>query len=216
MKTKPAADDFERRAFTLDALKLEARADKEQATRRIVGHASVFNRDADIGGWFIESVAPGAFKRAIREDDVRALFNHDSNIVLGRNKAGTLKLSEDDVGLAIDIDPPDTQWARDLMVSIERGDINQMSIGFRVLKQEWDETGDVAKRKLLEVELFDVSPVTFPAFVETDVGLRSLAVYRKARGMDSAVDVDTDFIVRTKARMAVLRERELEGLPKYR
>jgi HK97 family phage prohead protease len=180
MDKKPADNEFERRAFVMDALKIEARADAKE-TRRIVGHASVFNRDADIGGWFLERVAPGAFKRAIREDDVRALFNHDSNIVLGRNKAGTLKLAEDDVGLAIDIDPPDTQWARDLMVSIERGDINQMSIGFRVLKQEWDETGEVAKRTLLEVELFDVSPVTFPAFVETDVGLRSLAAYRKTQ-----------------------------------
>lgn len=189
MEPKQTQTEFERRAFVMDALKVEQRTDKDKETRRIVGHASVFNRDANIGGWFIESVAPGAFKRAIREDDVRALFNHDSNIVLGRNKAGTLKLAEDDVGLAIDIDPPDTQWARDLIVSIERGDIDQMSIGFRVLKQEWDETGDVARRKLLEVELFDVSPVTFPAFVETDVGLRSLEAYRKTlapKGMTSA------------------------------
>src|SRR6185436_2663171 len=123
-------------------------------------------REANIGGWFIESVAPGAFRRAIVEDDVRALFNHDPNFVLGRNRAGTLKLSEDDVGLAIEILPPDTQQARDLMVSIERGDVSQMSIGFRALKQEWDESGDVIKRKLLECELFDISPVTFPAFTQ--------------------------------------------------
>lgn len=172
--------EIERRHFLIDGMKIERR-DKEAA--RIVGHASVFNREANIGGWFIESVAPGAFRRAILEDDVRALFNHDANIVLGRNRAqprATLRLFEDDVGLAIEIDPPDTQQARDLMVSIDRGDVSQMSIGFRALKQEWDESGDVLKRKLTEVELFDVSPVTFPAFVETDVGLRTLEAYRKA------------------------------------
>lgn len=167
---------LERRAFTVDNMRIERR---DGAAPRMFGHASVFNKEADIGGWFIESVAPGAFLRAIREDDVRALFNHDANIVLGRNRAGTLKLSEDQIGLAIEIDPPDTQWARDLTVSMERGDINQMSIGFRSLKEEWDESGDIIKRKLLEVELFDVSPVTFPAFPQTDIGLRMLEAYRK-------------------------------------
>lgn len=173
---RDAESQHERRAFTVDGMKIERR---EKEATRIVGHASVFNREADIGGWFIESVAPGAFRRAIVEDDVRALFNHDPNYVLGRNRAGTLKLSEDDIGLAIEILPPDTQAARDLMISIERGDVSQMSIGFRALKQEWDETGDILKRKLLEAELFDVSPVTFPAFTETDVGLRALEAYRK-------------------------------------
>ena len=176
MKNKPAPPSLERREFTIEGMKIERRAD---APMKMVGHASVFNRDADIGGWFIESVSPGAFRRAIAEDDVRALFNHDPNFVLGRNRAGTLKLSEDDIGLAIEIAPPDTQFARDLAVSIERGDINQMSIGFRALKEEWDESGDLLKRKLLEVELFDVSPVTFPAFTQTDIGMRALEDYRK-------------------------------------
>lgn len=170
-------NEIERRAFTVEGMKIERR---EKSLARIIGHASVFNREANIGGWFIESVAPGAFRRAIVEDDVRALFNHDPNFVLGRNRAGTLKLSEDDIGLAIEISPPDTQAARDLLVSIERGDVSQMSIGFRALKQEWDESGDLLKRKLIEAELFDISPVTFPAFVETDVAVRSLEAYRKA------------------------------------
>lgn len=207
--------DFERRAFVLDAMRIERR-DKEPS--KIIGHASVFNREANIGGWFIESVAPGAFRRAIAEDDVRALFNHDPNIVLGRNRAqpaSTLRLAEDEVGLAIEIDPPDTQMARDLMVSIERGDISQMSIGFRALKQEWDESGDLLKRKLLEVELFDVSPVTFPAFTQTDVSVRSVVPYdisarrgwvKPAGGLTT---VNAGFIVRGKKQLLRARGPEI-------
>lgn len=169
--------DLERRAFTLDALKIE-RSDKEPV--RMVGHAAVFNQEIEIGRWFRERVAPGAFSRAIKEDDVRALFNHDPNFVLGRNTAGTLLMDEDRVGLAIQIFPPDTQVARDLTVSMERGDVSQMSFGFRVRKEQWDESDkDMPLRTLLEVELFDVSPVTFPAYPTTDVGLRALEAYRK-------------------------------------
>lgn len=169
--------ELERRAFTLDALKIE-RADKEPP--RMVGHAAVFNQTIEIGRWFRERVAPGAFSRAIKEDDVRALFNHDPNFVLGRNTAGTLLMDEDGVGLAIQIFPPDTQIARDLTVSMERGDVSQMSFGFRVRKEQWDDSDqDIPLRTLLEVELFDVSPVTFPAYPTTDVGLRMLEAYRK-------------------------------------
>jgi len=165
--------EIERRAFAVDRMEVRA-AEDDVKLRTIVGHAAIFNRDADIGGWFAESVAPGAFKRAIAEDDVRSLFNHEPSYILGRNRAGTLKLSEDDEGLLSTTYPPDTSYARDLLVSIERGDVSQMSFAFRVLREEWDETGDTLKRKILEVELFDVSPVTYPAYVQTDVGLRAV------------------------------------------
>lgn len=165
-KSAPAA---ERRAFTVGELRM-VRAEGQAA--RIEGHASVFNQVADIG-WFREQVAPGAFAATLK-DDVRALINHDANYVLGRTTAGTLRLSEDSKGLAISIDPPDTQAARDLMISMERGDINQMSIGFQAVKETWDETDPNSPlRTLLQVRLFDVSPVTFPAFTGTDVAVRS-------------------------------------------
>lgn len=169
-------NNAELRAFTLDRIAVTRDADKP----KIVGHAAVFNTETPIGSWFREKVAPGAFARAIKEDDVRALFNHDPNFVLGRNKAGTLRLAEDDVGLAVEIDPPDTQVARDLMTSMERGDISQMSFGFYVRKQEWleDDKGNVL-RTLVEVELFDVSPVTYPAYPTTDVAVRSLTDWRE-------------------------------------
>lgn len=163
--------DIERRTFAATAIAIERR--EGAALPVIVGHPSVFNQWTDIGGWFEERVAVGAFAESIVEDDIRALFNHDPNIVLGRNKAKTLRLSEDSQGLRMEIDPPDTQAARDLVVSLERGDISGGSIGFRVLKQEWDESGEILKRTILKASLFDVSPVTFPAFPQTDVGLRS-------------------------------------------
>lgn len=172
--TKP---QLERRVFGLDRIGI-VRA--EGAAPKIAGHAAVFNTLTDIGGYFREKVAPGAFRDAIARDDVRALFNHNPDYVLGRNKAGTLRMSEDDVGLAVEIDPPDTQLARDLLVSMERGDISQMSFGFMVRKQMWEEDANgVVTRTLQEVELFDVSPVTYPAYPTTDVGVRSLDAWRK-------------------------------------
>lgn len=168
--------EIERRTFSSSSIGIERRAASEGGDPLpvIIGHPSVFNQWTDIGGWFQERVAPGAFSDSILEDDIRALFNHDANIVLGRNKAKTLRLSEDEHGLRMEIDPPDTQAARDLVVSLERGDISGGSIGFWVLKQEWDESTDILKRTILKASLFDVSPVTFPAFPQTDVGLRSL------------------------------------------
>lgn len=157
--------------------KLETR---DEDSPSISGHAAVFNEQADIMG-FREQIAPGAFSDSIKTDDVRALFNHDPNHVLGRNRAGTLKLHEDRKGLAIEIVPPDTQFSRDLMTSIKRGDIDQMSFGFQVVAEEWREgkDGEPDLRTLKEVRLFDVSPVTFPAYTGTDVAVRSHNIWQK-------------------------------------
>ena len=153
----------------------------KQEERKMTGHAAVFGDEAEIGGWFREQVEPGAFKTSIKKDDVRALFNHDPNYVLGRNTAGTLKMSEDETGLRVNIDPPDTQFARDLAVSIERGDISQMSFAFEVLEEEWigGEKKDLDLRKIKKVRLFDVSPVTFPAYDGTDIAIRSHEAWKK-------------------------------------
>lgn len=165
---------MERRARTTA---LEVRA--ADSGRTIGGYAAVFNSETDIGGFFRETIAPGAFAKSIEDGDVRALFDHDTAHVLGRTKSGTLRLSEDDKGLAIEVDLPDTQTARDLAASMERGDIDGMSFGFRVTKQEWDESQDPPLRTIREVELFEVSVVTFPAYDETSVALRALEDARK-------------------------------------
>lgn len=152
----------------------EVRAVEKEGRAKIVGYAAVFNEPSNPLGGFIEYVAPGAFRRTLKEGaDVRALLNHDPNYVLGRNKAGTLKLEEDDKGLRVEIDPPDTTWARDLMESLKRGDINQMSFGFRVREDKWEKRDGKTVRTLLDVDLFDVSVVTYPAYPATTVGVRN-------------------------------------------
>ena len=161
---------IERRAFPF----MEIRVDSGEQPK-IVGHAAVFDKlSVNLGG-FREKIAPGAFANAIKKNDIRALWNHDPNFVLGRNKSKTLTLAEDEKGLAIEIVPPDAQWAKDLMETMRRGDVDQMSFGFRVIKDNWEFVeGKDSIRTLQEVELCDVSPVTFPAYPQTDVKVRSI------------------------------------------
>jgi len=141
---------------------------------KICGHAANFNSmSQDLGG-FIERIAPGAFTKTLLNADVRALWNHDANIVLGRNKSGTLTLLEDSQGLYFEVNCPDTQMVRDMVVSpIQRGDVSQCSFGFYTVADKWDNIDGQVVRTLLEVELLDVSPVTYPAYNSTDVAMRS-------------------------------------------
>lgn len=158
----------------------EIRINENNGGTCIEGHAAVFDSWSEtLGGIFPfkEKVRKGAFAESIGRDDIRALFNHDPNYVLGRNRAGTLELVEDDVGLRVRITPPDTSWARDITTSIRRGDISQMSIGFVVEDDEWSSKDGIDTRELKKVRLFDVSPVTFPAYTATDVGVRAMQEY---------------------------------------
>jgi len=142
---------------------------------KIAGHAAKFDSLSEDLGGFRERIAPGAFAKSIQSGDIRALWNHDANIVLGRNKAGTLRLSEDSAGLAFEVDAPDTQLVRDMvMAPIARGDVNQCSFGFYTMADKWAKVDGEWIRTLLECELFDVSPVTYPAYPSTDVAVRSL------------------------------------------
>ena len=158
----------------------EIRVSESEDGAVIEGHAAVFNSWSEtLGGIFPfkEKVRKGAFNESIGRDDIRALFNHDPNYVLGRNRAGTLELVEDDVGLRVRINPPDTSWAKDIVTSIRRGDISQMSIGFVVEEDKWSTEDGIDTRELRKVQLFDVSPVTFPAYTATDVGVRAMQEY---------------------------------------
>lgn len=151
---------------------------KADSGQTVAGYAALFNSETVIGSAFREIIAPGAFTDAIT-GDVRALVDHDSGRVIGRTTAGTLRLSEDDTGLAVEIDLPDTTDGRDLAVSLERGDISGMSFGFHVTKDLWDETGEMPVRTIMAVDLFEVSAVAFPAYDDTSIALRSLDTARR-------------------------------------
>lgn len=137
------------------------------------GYAAVFNEWSNPLGKFRERIAPGAFAKAIQEDDVRALMNHDANYVLGRNRSGTLRLWEDDHGLGYEVQAPDAQWARDLRESVRRGDVSQCSFSFIAVRDEWSASQGVHERTLLEARLYDVSIVTYPAYPMTEASARS-------------------------------------------
>lgn len=166
---------MERRTIDFTEIRAENSVN-EGEPRQIVGYAAVFNSPSEMMyGFMRESIEPGAFSQSLIENDIRALFDHDSAHVLGRNRSGTLSLTEDDRGLKVSITPPDTQWARDLMVSVERGDISQMSFGFIVRQEEWQHQADGTEHRILKnVDLREVSVVAFPAYTQTSVSVRHL------------------------------------------
>jgi uncharacterized protein len=150
---------------------------------RLYGYAARFNEESEIlydknvcKVPFIEVIKPGAFSRTLREnDDIRALFSHDKSAVLGRTKAGTLKLSEDEQGLYFDNLLPDTTVARDLRVSLERGDLDGCSFFGYVMEDEIELRPNMpALRTITEISLIEVTPATaFPAYTTTSVAIRS-------------------------------------------
>lgn len=164
--------DVERRTISA-----EFRVEGEDALK-IVGYAAKYGVMSEEMWGFREQIAKGAFAEALKGSDVRALFNHNPDIILGRSKAGTLVLAEDDIGLRYEITPPDTQTAKDIIESIRRGDISQSSFAFSMRGsgiQEWEEQPDGTTIRTIKriAELYDVSPVTYPAYQDTESGLRS-------------------------------------------
>ena len=168
--------DVERRSFDVVELRV---LDEEGETPRIEGYAAVFNKRSEVLFDFAEQIEPGFFGPALKQD-VRALWNHNADLVLGRTKAKTLTIEEDERGLKVVIDPPDTQWGRDAVTSIRRGDVSQMSFGFTVKKggDEWSSDRGGLRLRTLKAggcaRLFDVSPVTFPAYPQTSAQVRAM------------------------------------------
>jgi HK97 family phage prohead protease len=179
-------DGVERRWLTQRVAKVSAFDD-----RLIRGMPIVFDSlSLDLGG-FREIITPAAVDRTLREGfDVRALIDHDSSKILGRQSAGTLTLRKDPDGLLARIDPPETSYAKDIVLSIERGDIDGMSFGFRVLTDEWRMQDGEPVREVLDMEIREVSIVTFPAYADTDVSMakRSLEAFLKATPWQPSAD----------------------------
>jgi hypothetical protein len=178
---------IERRVFNSE-FEVEKRNDGEGEVLVLRGYGAVFNSESkDLGG-FVEQIEPGAFDDVL-SDDVRALFNHDPNLVLGRSGAGTLRINQDLKGLRYEVDLPDTQLARDLYTSIKRGDISQSSFAFIVEEDYFSEDLENNKftRHITKVRsLIDVSPVTYPAYEEASVSARSFENWKESRNQEEA------------------------------
>ena len=160
---------------------MELRLTGDDDTPVLEGHIAVFDKlSADLGG-FREKIEPGAFADSLKRDDIRALWNHQTDLVLGRVKSGTLELSEDKQGLAFKNQPPDTTWFRDRMVSLKRKDVTGASFGFITESDKWEGKGEKQIRTLLKLRLIEVSPgVTFPAYPQTKVAMRSMELWNQA------------------------------------
>lgn len=161
------------------ATSAELRVDQSSGKPRIYGYAAVFNAPSEDLGGFREILRPGAFAAALAGADVRALVNHEPYPILGRSTAGTLSLVEDSRGLRITIDPPDTTFVADLLQSMRRGDMSQMSFRFYMAEdgsgQNWrSEPGGVIREITSIRAIDDVSLVTYPAYPQTEVGVRTL------------------------------------------
>jgi len=158
---------------------VEIRAEGD--TISVSGYAAVFNSETIIGGKYREQIAPGAFTNAIGRDDVMFLINHDG-LPMARTKSGTLTLAEDERGLymsaELDSSDPDV---RAIVPKMKRGDLDKMSFAFSPEVQSWDDSGDMPLRTIRQASLYDVSIVTYPAYQDTDIGLRSLSEFRSAQ-----------------------------------
>jgi HK97 family phage prohead protease len=153
----------------------------------VSGYAAVFGQETNIGGMFTEVIEAGAFASALeRGDDVVFLVNHDG-LPLARTRSGTLRLTQDDRGLFIEseLDPTDPD-VRAIVPKMRRGDLDKMSFAFIPTRQEWDDSGDMPKRSIQDLQLYDVSIVTTPAYDGTEIGLRSLQQYREEQKKSQA------------------------------
>jgi len=171
-----------------DTLGVEERADGRP---RIRGMAAVYNRPSQDLGGFREVLLPGCFdhilERTYKRADVIACWNHDPGQLLGRTSSGTLTLTSDEKGLRYEIDPPDTQLARDLMALVRRGDVFGSSFAFTVDSKDEsfskDDTGTTIRTIRKVSGLYDVSLVTNPAYLATNVSVRSFEEWTAAQAV---------------------------------
>lgn len=191
--TEPAEAPVLRSAvsFPLDEIEWRDSGDPEKKNETTLrGHAAVFNKLSDDLGGFREIIEPGAFRAVLRKQpDVRLLFNHDPNYVLGRTASGTLDLREDPTGLHVfaRVDR-DIGWVEDLRRSMQRGDVDQMSFAFTDIEDadtwSYSEADGVIRtvRQDRITGLYDASVVTFPGYTQTDVNMRSLLEQAREQG----------------------------------
>ena len=154
----------------------------EDGSRTLSGYAVKWEmKSHTMGYWrrFKEQFKRGAFTDSLTADDQLALWSHDTSQVLGRTKNGTLRLFEDDIGLRFELDLPNTTLGNDAFKTIKRGDVDGVSFGFQMLKEEWDENDpDNIVRSVTKAKLLEISPVAFPAYPDSQVSARSHDPYK--------------------------------------
>ena len=168
--------------------KLEVRTIEGSENSVVGGYVNKFNQQSEImrdywGDEFVEVISDSAFNKTLETKSQKALWNHNTDLVLGSVSAGTLNLFTDGIGLRCEITLPNTTWGNDAYESIQRGDVDGMSFGFRCIEDMWSKTEyegrEIYKRTILEVELFEVSPCVFPAYPDSQINCRSLENYKK-------------------------------------
>lgn len=177
-KKEDIPTNMETRVINLEDVDLRVEGDDSPL---ITGYAAKFNRFSEDLGGFKEKIHPKAFDEALKDSDVRALKNHDPNLILGRTTSGTLKLNTNTVGLRFEIDPPNTSTGKDMIEEIRRKDITGCSFAFTTAEDDWKYKDDgTIERTIVKVaRLYDVGPVTYPAYPDTTVAARSLEVFKK-------------------------------------
>ena len=185
---------MERRYTNLAAAAVEIRAEGE-GTGMIHRYGAVYydgtpNTEYQLWPGMVERIMPGAFSQAVNRDDVRALFNHDTNMVLGRKSAGTLRIFDDNRGLRYEIDPGETTVYRDVAQFIKRKDVQGSSFAFMITDEQPRKENGIRIREIRGVELFDVGPVTFPAYESTSTGVRMRGELNDAKAFFERMDTD--------------------------
>jgi len=186
-----AEQNIERRVVVVEDAELRVDA----GGHKMSGYAAKYNKKSvDFGGW-TESIAAGAFDDCVKDADVRALKNHDPNLLLGRTTSGTLRLDANKRGLKWDADVPDTTTGRDTVEEIRRKDITGCSFAFTVDQDEWANYPDgTSHRTIVKVrELYDVGPVTYPAYPDTTVAARSFNAWKQQQ--DATEEDDENEVV---------------------
>lgn len=178
-------DSLEKRYSHVDA---EIRAATEGEKRTIGGYAVKYNSPTVIkdrwGDEWIEEFSPGAFDESLATRSQKALWNHDTSKPLGSCKADTLRFNPDTTGLNYDVDVPNNTWGNDAYESVQRGDVDGSSFGFRCIQDAWSrvthEGKEMLKRSIVKAEIYEVSPCTFPAYGDSEISCRSKDSFKKA------------------------------------
>lgn len=206
--------DLETRVVCLDDVELRVEGDD---TPLITGYAAKFNKFSEDLGGFREKIHPKAFDDVL-DNDVRALKNHDPNLILGRTTSGTLKLNTNTVGLRFEIDPPNTSTGKDTIEEIRRKDITGCSFAFSTSEDDWKykEDGTIERTIVKVARLYDVGPVTYPAYPDTTVAARSLEVFKKKEPehKEEKPDEEKNYIDDDKQRTIKSKYRRMGRLKK--